>query len=128
MPAQARRIALPRAARIGIATAVTGAAFALPLVTTVTAQAHEVPAAKPAAQAAAPAAQAAPAAAPVADSYKVVGGDTLSKIAAAKNVTGGWQALYEHNRSVIGANPNLIFPGQPLALGEHAGRVVGGGE
>ncbi|WP_380281482.1 peptidoglycan DD-metalloendopeptidase family protein [Kitasatospora purpeofusca] len=126
MPAQARRIALPRAARIGIATAVTGAAFALPLVTTVTAQAHEVPAAKAAAPAAAPAAQApqaAPAAAPAAsaeESYKVVGGDTLSKIAAAKNVDGGWQALYEHNRSVVGANPNLIFPGQQLALGTKA--------
>ncbi|MFF2954769.1 peptidoglycan DD-metalloendopeptidase family protein [Kitasatospora sp. NPDC057965] len=119
MPAQARRIALPRAARIGIATAVTGAAFALPLVTTVTAQAHEVPAAKPAApaaQAAAPAAESTPAA-PVEESYKVVGGDTLSKIAAAKHVDGGWQALYEHNRSVVGANPNLIFPGQKLALG-----------
>ncbi|MFE6868249.1 peptidoglycan DD-metalloendopeptidase family protein [Kitasatospora sp. NPDC057692] len=126
MPAQARRIALPRAARIGIATAVTGAAFALPLVTTVTAQAHEVPAAKAAAPAAAPAAQAAPAAAPAApaapaeESYKVVGGDTLSKIAAAKSVEGGWQALYEHNRSVVGANPNLIFPGQQLALGTKA--------
>ncbi|MFE7561934.1 peptidoglycan DD-metalloendopeptidase family protein [Kitasatospora sp. NPDC057500] len=123
MPAQARRIALPRAARIGIATAVTGAAFALPLVTTVSAQAHELPAAKPAAPAAqtAPAAQAAaPAAAPVEESYKVVGGDTLSKIAAAKNVDGGWQALYEHNRSVVGANPNLIFPGQKLALGTKA--------
>ncbi|MFF2660227.1 peptidoglycan DD-metalloendopeptidase family protein [Kitasatospora sp. NPDC058032] len=125
MPAQARRIALPRAARIGIATAVTGAAFALPLVTTVTAQAHEVPAAKPAAPAAqaapaaAPAAQSAPAA-PVEESYKVVGGDTLSKIAAAKHVDGGWQALYEHNRSVVGANPNLIFPGQKLALGSKA--------
>ncbi|MEU6233098.1 hypothetical protein ABZ885_08675, partial [Kitasatospora sp. NPDC047058] len=48
MPAQARRIALPRAARIGIATAVTGAAFALPLVTAISAQAHTAPAAKPA--------------------------------------------------------------------------------
>lgn len=47
MPAQARRIAMPRAVRIGIATAVTGAAFALPLVTTVTAQAHEAPAMRP---------------------------------------------------------------------------------
>ncbi|MER7705409.1 LysM peptidoglycan-binding domain-containing M23 family metallopeptidase [Kitasatospora sp. NPDC097605] len=124
MPAHARRTALPRAARIGIATAVTGAAFALPLVTAVSAQAHEVPAAKPAAPAAQQAAPAAPAAAPVEESYKVVGGDTLSKIAAAKNVNGGWQALYEHNRSVIGANPNLIFPGQKLALGTKAAPAV----
>ncbi|MFF2043661.1 peptidoglycan DD-metalloendopeptidase family protein [Kitasatospora sp. NPDC058170] len=135
MPAQARRIALPRAVRIGIATAVTGAAFALPLVTTISAQAHTAPAAKTeqtstwtgatsvdatpaAAQQAAPAA--APAAAQADQSYKVVGGDTLSKIADAKNVEGGWQALYEHNRSVIGANPNLIFPGQHLALAAKA--------
>ncbi|MFD0275708.1 peptidoglycan DD-metalloendopeptidase family protein [Kitasatospora sp. NPDC127111] len=139
MPAHARRrVSLPRAARIGIATAVTGAAFALPLVTTITAQAHTAPAAKPAqtstwtgatsvdaapaaAAPAAPAAEAAkPAAAPVEESYKVVSGDSLSKIAAAKNVEGGWHALYDHNRSVVGANPNLIFPGQKLALGTKA--------
>ncbi|MFF1798718.1 LysM peptidoglycan-binding domain-containing protein, partial [Kitasatospora sp. NPDC058263] len=136
MPAQARRITLPRAARIGIATAVTGAAFALPLVTTISAQAHTAPAAKPAqtstwtgatsvdaapAAAAKPAAEAAkPAAAPAEESYKVVGGDTLSKIADAKQVEGGWKALYDHNRSVVGANPNLIFPGQQLALGAKA--------
>ncbi|MFF1904043.1 peptidoglycan DD-metalloendopeptidase family protein [Kitasatospora sp. NPDC058218] len=136
MPAQARRIALPRAARIGIATAVTGAAFALPLVTTISAQAHTAPAAKPAqtstwtgatsvdaapAAAAPAAAEAAkPAAAPAEESYKVVGGDTLSKIADAKQVEGGWQALYDHNRSVVGANPNLIFPGQQLSLAAKA--------
>ncbi|WP_328953620.1 LysM peptidoglycan-binding domain-containing M23 family metallopeptidase [Kitasatospora purpeofusca] len=147
MPAQARRIAMPRAVRIGIATAVTGAAFALPLVTTVTAQAHEAPAAghtqqsstwtgatsvdaapaaaenAPAAPVtpAAPAAEAAPAA-PV--DYKVIGGDTLSKIADAKNVEGGWKALFEHNRSVIGADPNLIYPGQHLALGAKAAEAA----
>ncbi|AUY48611.1 LysM peptidoglycan-binding domain-containing M23 family metallopeptidase [Streptomyces sp. CB01881] len=140
MAVQARRIALPRAARIGIATAVTGAAFALPLVTTISAQAHTAPAAKPAqtstwtgatsvdaapAAAAQPAAEApapaaAPAAAPAEESYKVAGGDTLSKIANAKHVEGGWQALYDHNRSVVGTNPNLIFPGQKLALGAKA--------
>ncbi|MFJ8435433.1 peptidoglycan DD-metalloendopeptidase family protein [Kitasatospora sp. NPDC094019] len=140
MPAQARRIAMPRAVRIGIATAVTGAAFALPLVTTVTAQAHEAPAAGHAQRsstwtgatsadatpaAAAPVAEAAPAA-PAAEAapvdYKVVGGDTLSKIADAKNVEGGWKALFEHNRSVIGADPNLIYPGQQLALGAEAAK------
>ncbi|MDY0813254.1 LysM peptidoglycan-binding domain-containing M23 family metallopeptidase [Kitasatospora purpeofusca] len=144
MPAQARRIAMPRAVRIGIATAVTGAAFALPLVTTVTAQAHEAPAAghaqqsstwtgatsvdaAPAAAENAPAAPAAPAAeaAPAAPvDYKVVGGDTLSKIADAKNVEGGWKALFEHNRSVIGADPNLIYPGQQLALGAKAAEAA----
>lgn len=50
------------------------------------------------------------------DSYKVVGGDTLSSIADAQDVTGGWHELYAANRSVIGADPNLIRPGQVLAL------------
>ncbi|GAB7187513.1 LysM peptidoglycan-binding domain-containing M23 family metallopeptidase [Kitasatospora sp. Ki12] len=124
MPAQARRIALPRAARIGIATAVTGVSFVLPLVTAVSAQAHTAPAAPSAPAAAAtvadakPAGQAAPAAAH--ESYRVISGDTLSKIADAKHVDGGWQALYEQNRSVVGANPNLIYPGQQLALAGHA--------
>ncbi len=139
MPAQARRIAMPRAVRIGIATAVTGAAFALPLVTTVTAQAHEAPAAGHTQQtttwtgatsvdaapaAAAETAPAAPAAEAAPVDYKVVGGDTLSKIADAKNVEGGWKALFEHNRSVIGANPNLIYPGQQLALGAKAAEAA----
>jgi murein DD-endopeptidase MepM/ murein hydrolase activator NlpD len=124
---------LPRLARIGIATGVTGAVLALPLVTAVSAQAHTVPAAK--SQSAAvtgatsvdaiavtqktAAVEAAPAAAAV-ESYKVHGGDTLSKIAASQNVTGGWHALYDNNREVIGSNPNLIFPGQKLALGAKA--------
>ncbi len=122
MPAQARRIALPRAARIGIGIAVTGVSFALPLVTAMNAQAHTAPAA-PVAQATAgtEAKPAAPAAAPAAhESYRVVSGDSLSKIAEAKRVDGGWQALYEQNRSVVGANPNLIFPGQQLAIAGHA--------
>ncbi|QEV03744.1 M23 family metallopeptidase [Streptomyces viridifaciens] len=49
MPAQARRfvlprVALPRAARVGIATAVAGASFVLPLVTTMSGQAAAAPA------------------------------------------------------------------------------------
>src|SRR5690606_23005678 len=50
------------------------------------------------------------------DKYTVVRGDTLSKIAVAKGVEGGWQALYAENKSVVGSNPNLIFPGQKLTL------------
>jgi resuscitation-promoting factor RpfA len=46
--------------------------------------------------------------------YTVVPGDTLSKIATAANVQGGWQALYEKNKQYIG-DPNLIVPGQKLA-------------
>ena len=48
--------------------------------------------------------------------YTVRSGDTLSKIAAAKSVKGGWHTLYAHNTGVVGGNPNLIMPGQVLAL------------
>ena len=50
------------------------------------------------------------------DKYTVKRGDTLSKIAVAQDVDGGWQALYAENKSVVGSNPNLIFPGQKLSL------------
>ncbi|MEV7023635.1 LysM peptidoglycan-binding domain-containing M23 family metallopeptidase [Kitasatospora sp. NPDC093558] len=120
MPAHARRRALPRAARIGIATAVTGVSFALPLVSVLTAQAHTTAPGTPAAPVAAASAPAAPAAAHGDAAYRVVSGDTLSKIAEAKRVEGGWQALYDHNRSVVGADPDLIFPGQSLALAAQA--------
>ena len=53
-------------------------------------------------------------------SYKVAGGDTLSKIAKSQSVEGGWQKLYANNKPVIGGNPNLIYPGQVLSLGEQA--------
>jgi resuscitation-promoting factor RpfA len=45
--------------------------------------------------------------------YVVKSGDTLSKIAEQLNVQGGWQALFDKNKSVV-SNPNLIFPGQAL--------------
>lgn len=47
--------------------------------------------------------------------YTVVRGDTLSGIADERRVSGGWQQLYEANRSTIGADPDLITPGQRLA-------------
>ncbi|TDB70960.1 transglycosylase family protein [Micromonospora sp. KC723] len=50
------------------------------------------------------------------DSYVVRPGDTLSEIAEAREVSGGWKALYERNRSVVGADPGLIFPGQKLSV------------
>jgi hypothetical protein len=46
--------------------------------------------------------------------YSVRGGDTLSGIAAAHGTT--WKKLYAVNRSVIGADPNLIYPGQRLSV------------
>jgi LysM repeat protein len=48
--------------------------------------------------------------------YVVQPGDTLSSIAAALAVAGGWLALYAANRSVIGSDPNHIFPGTVLVL------------
>ncbi|MEU1689931.1 transglycosylase family protein [Micromonospora sp. NPDC005707] len=51
-----------------------------------------------------------------AGAYLVRPGDTLSEIADAKNVAGGWHALYARNKGVVGDNPGLIFPGQRLRL------------
>ena len=68
-------------------------------------------------------AAAAPAAAPTAapasaadGSYTVVSGDTLSKIATANGVAGGWQALFQANSDIV-SDANLSFPGQVLRLG-----------
>ncbi|WP_067500142.1 transglycosylase family protein [Actinoplanes sp. TFC3] len=47
--------------------------------------------------------------------YVVKSGDTLAKIANTHGVNGGWRALYRLNSSTI-SNPNLIFPGQRIAL------------
>jgi LysM repeat protein len=47
--------------------------------------------------------------------YTVVVGDTLSGIAARLGL-GNWQRLYEANTSVIGSDPNKIYPGQVLVL------------
>jgi LysM repeat protein len=48
--------------------------------------------------------------------YVVRPGDSLSVIAAAHNVAGGWQRILEQNKSLI-SNPDLIFPGQTFTLG-----------
>jgi LysM repeat protein len=48
--------------------------------------------------------------------YVVQPGDTLSSIATALTVRGGWQAIYAANRPRIGANPNVIHPGTVLVL------------
>jgi LysM repeat protein len=47
--------------------------------------------------------------------YVVRSGDTLSAIATRNHVKGGWHTLYQLNDSSI-SNPNLIFPGQRIAL------------
>ncbi|WP_405774579.1 transglycosylase family protein [Streptomyces sp. NBC_00859] len=48
--------------------------------------------------------------------YTVVSGDSLSRIAEAEDVSGGWHQLYEGNRKVVGADPDLILPGQRLTI------------
>lgn len=50
------------------------------------------------------------------DAYTVASGDSLSGIASAQRVRGGWQGLYAANRTVVGDDPDLIFPGQRLSL------------
>ncbi|GAA4756116.1 hypothetical protein GCM10023328_44790 [Modestobacter marinus] len=90
-------VGLPVAAGV---SAVTLGVLAFP------AQAHTTTAAPPALAAA-------PAAAPVAQ-YAVQPGDTIAKIAAAHGQP--WQDLYQRNIGVIGGNPNVITPGQVLAV------------
>ncbi|MFJ4124403.1 transglycosylase family protein [[Kitasatospora] papulosa] len=50
------------------------------------------------------------------ESYTVARGDSLSGIASAERVRGGWQRLYAANRTVVGSDPDLIIPGQRLSL------------
>ncbi|MFC5995415.1 transglycosylase family protein [Pseudonocardia hispaniensis] len=54
-------------------------------------------------------------AAPAVGTYVVKAGDTLSGIAAAHNIAGGWQALLAKNAALVN-DPHRIFPGQLLAL------------
>ena len=46
--------------------------------------------------------------------YVVRSGDNLSKIASSFGSS--VQAVYESNRTTIGPNPNLIYPGQKLYI------------
>lgn len=49
--------------------------------------------------------------------YPVSSGDSLWAIAKRHYGDGAkWKAIYEANKSTIGANPNLIYPGQVLTL------------
>jgi LysM repeat protein len=84
------------------------------------APAQQAPAQKaPAPEQKTPAPEQAPAATPQPSTsggtYTVQSGDTLSAIAARLGVSGGWNSLYQNNQSVVGGNPNLIFPGQVLS-------------
>lgn len=100
-----------------VAAGTCGAALALPLVTATGAHA---------AQPAQAAAQVAPTAVPQVSliTYKVVAGDSLSKIAKAHPTSGGWKKLYEANRAVIGSDPALIRPGLTLTVGTKTGKAT----
>ncbi|WP_405479726.1 peptidoglycan DD-metalloendopeptidase family protein [Streptomyces anulatus] len=106
-----------------LAAGTGGAALVLPLIGATVANAADqaAPAMKPAAASVA-AAHTAPATAPAASkaapkTYAVVSGDYLAKIAAAHQLKGGWEKLYQDNRSTVGENPSLIHPGMKLTLG-----------
>ncbi|REK91490.1 LysM peptidoglycan-binding domain-containing protein [Streptomyces inhibens] len=59
---------------------------------------------------------------PAADGdYTVRPGDSLSAIAQAHRLPGGWPALYERNEGVVGSDADLIKPGQLLDLGHKEG-------
>ncbi|WP_433571555.1 transglycosylase family protein [Streptomyces sp. CA-251247] len=49
-------------------------------------------------------------------SYTVRPGDSLSAIAAAQKLPGGWSSLYKANAETVGDDPDLILPGQSLEL------------
>lgn len=109
MPAQGkhrRTRTIPLAHKL-IALGTGGAALALPLVTATTAGAAPAPQHVASAPSAATAAKA---------THTVVKGESLSKIADARSVSGGWKALYKTNKSAIGDNPSLIRPGLKLKL------------
>ncbi|MDX6335575.1 MAG: hypothetical protein QOG05_2915 [Streptosporangiaceae bacterium] len=55
--------------------------------------------------------------------YTVAAGDTLSGIAAALSVHGGWPDLYAANRHAIGPDPNTLQPGTVLKVPHQAATV-----
>ena len=73
---------------------------------------------------AAPAPAPAPAPTPVADTVVVAPGDTLWALTAARlapgsgpaDVAAAWPAVHAANRAVVGADPDVIHPGQVLDL------------
>jgi hypothetical protein len=51
-----------------------------------------------------------------ADTYKVRAGDSLVSIAKSEGVEGGWRALFEENRDLIGNDPDRLVSGTVLTL------------
>ncbi|MFH8882476.1 transglycosylase family protein [Streptomyces californicus] len=63
----------------------------------------------------------------VTGAYTVRPGDNLWAIADAQDLPGGWTGLYETNKDVLGADPDLILPGQNLDLGQGGGAAEDAG-
>jgi resuscitation-promoting factor RpfA len=59
--------------------------------------------------------------------YTVKSGDTLSGIAAWFNLH-GYGALYAANMAVIGANPDLIIPGERITISKGVLKLSGAGK
>jgi hypothetical protein len=53
--------------------------------------------------------------------YTVRAGDSLWGIADSLGLQGGWSELYAENRRTVGTDPDLILPGQTLAVGVEPG-------
>ncbi|WP_369247128.1 transglycosylase family protein [Streptomyces sp. R41] len=54
-------------------------------------------------------------------SYVVRAGDSLWTIADSLDLKGGWTELYAENKDAVGTDPDLILPGQSLAVGAESG-------
>ena len=55
--------------------------------------------------------------APSGGTYTAKSGDSLWKIASTQLGSGSrWEEIYNANKTVIGSNPNLIYPGQVLTM------------
>jgi hypothetical protein len=54
-------------------------------------------------------------------SYTVREGDNLTSIADSLALQGGWRELYAENEGTVGADPDLILPGQTLEVGVETG-------
>lgn len=56
-------------------------------------------------------------------SVTVVPGDTLSGLASRHCGNSAWSGIYKDNLSVVGGDPNLIYPGQRLVINCATGTV-----
>lgn len=58
--------------------------------------------------------------------HTVKAGDTLSGLARTYGVPGGWRALYQANKDMIGRSPDRLNPGTLLVIPKGSGDSKGG--